>query len=359
MKKLFISICVAAALCGCKASVLEKEGWSDDVYASLSEVIRSSGKGDYAIFDCDNTTVINDVSHVLMVWQIENLEFRDAPEHLFLDGVDDISVVLNDRGETAEELGTVLRDEYRSLKSMLSDGVPLEKIHECAAYLDFRARFMALYKSIGRKCDTGTLLLWMPALMAGFTTSEASEIVDKETREWIAEGRTWDEEWVSPDSLYSGTAHKGLVLTSRMRNLYKALERRKIDAYVCSASLEMFVKVLLCDPEIGLGLPEERIYGIRLLEKDRKIIGEYDPDYPQPYREGKVLCINKFISPHYGGRGPVLVAGDSSGDVPMLTGWSDTRASLIMDRGLSGDIGVLSARATLEGNSGRYLSQPK
>ena len=132
-----------------------------------------------------------------------------------------------------------------------------------------------------------------------------------------------------------------------------------IDTYICSASLELIVETLACDSVRGLALSPERVYGLRFVDSPR-IVAKYDSEYKQPIKEGKVECINTYIAPQYGDRGPVLVGGDSNGDVPMLTSFDDTRASLIIDvkRNPESSIGQLAAKAKSEDNEGRYLLQP-
>ena len=75
---------------------------------------------------------------------------------------------------------------------------------------------------------------------------------------------------------------------------------------------------------------------------------------------GKVDCIKACIAPRYGGRGPVLVGGDSNGDVPMLTAFDDMQRGLIIDVGRSPEtpIGKLATEARQAQNKGRYLLQP-
>lgn len=62
----------------------------------------------------------------------------------------------------------------------------------------------------------------------------------------------------------------------------------------------------------------------------------------------------------HGNADPVLVAGDSNGDVPMLTSFSGTVHSLIIDVGRrpESQIGRLAAQAREQGNKGRYMLQP-
>ena len=78
---------------------------------------------------------------------------------------------------------------------------------------------------------------------------------------------------------------------------------------------------------------------------------------PEPYMEGKVQCIEQFMAPSHCSDGPVLVAGDSNGDVAMLTAFRGTRCSLVMDCGRDGKIAELAARARSAHNHGRFVVQ--
>ena len=50
--------------------------------------------------------------------------------------------------------------------------------------------------------------------------------------------------------------------------------------------------------------------------------------YKQPIKEGKVDCIQAYMAPAYGNAVPVLVAGDSNGDVAMLTAFPDMKCGI-------------------------------
>jgi hypothetical protein len=98
------------------------------------------------------------------------------------------------------------------------------------------------------------------------------------------------EQWLSPDGLWGGDVERGIWVSPEMKDLYKSLEAARIDAYVCSASLELIVEVLACDPVLGFGMPAERVFGLRFVPGET-IIPEFDPAYKQPNKEGKVDCI--------------------------------------------------------------------
>ena len=358
MKKLMIFVC-ALALFSCSRSVLEPAGWDPEVHQALNDVLKKAPKASpqpYAVFDCDNTSIIYDLEHTLVTYQIENLRFADAPAQHFTGGVADPSVRLDVFGCSAWEAGGVLADAYYRLKEMQNRGISLEEIHESDLYLDFRARFLVFNHALTSAVDYQTGCLWYPSLLSGMTVDEARELCRESIRHWIALGPREEEEWVSPDGKWREFAEKGLAVPENMKNLYKALQKQGIDTYICSASMEMIVEELACDPEIGFGLDKDHVFGMRLTGGER-IIPACLEGYPQPCKTGKVVNIKTFMAPEHGGTGPVLVAGDSDGDVAMLTEWPETLCSLIIDCGRKGEIAALADKARRAGNKGRYVVQ--
>lgn len=341
MKKILVCLLAALTLLSCKPA-LERGAWNDDTYQALTAVIsESENQGNYAVFDCDYTTIIHDVTHAMIIYQIENLRFSLAPEHHFLDGLGEVDFPLEGLGMTAREMGRTLAAEYASLKQEWNDSL----------YRDFRARLLAFDSAVHDNYDYRTLCLWEPSLAVGFTQEELNEIARECLTQAFAQDSLRAEQWVSPDGRFCGTAHKGLAISPEMKNLYACLTRSGITPYVCSASPEWLVKKLCCDKQWGLGLPEEQVFGLRLIEKEDGS-WDYEADYTQPFKAGKVACINRYIAPLYGNRSPVLIAGDSEGDVEMLTAYPDLKMGLIIDWGRSGAIRELADR-----HDGKYFSQ--
>lgn len=311
---------------------LKRGLWGDDTYSVLSSLIANpDNKGGYAVFDCDNTTVMNDISHSMMVYQIENLRFSLAPEHNFIDGLENVDFVLPSLGITAREMGTVLSSEYATLKKEKNDSL----------FLDFRARMLAFFDAIGDNYSYGEQCLWEPSLTAGFSKEELLALGRESLDFSLSQGNAWKETWVSPDGRFSGSAPKGLVLTEEIKDLYSCLSASEITPYVCSASVEWLVELLCCNPKYGLGLPADHVFGLRFVENADGSLS-YDTSYTQPFQEGKVACINKHIAPNHSDRQPALVAGDSNGDVPMLTSYPDMQVGLLISPGHRGKINELA-----------------
>ncbi|MBQ5972231.1 MAG: haloacid dehalogenase-like hydrolase [Prevotella sp.] len=337
-----------------------KKDWDKDVYKSLNAlIVDHAGKNDYAVFDFDKTTIVHDVSNALLVYQVENLKFADAPSHSFLDGIDDKDAILKGAEISSREMGDTLKAEYNRMKARLSNGESLDSIRVSDDYLDFRARFISFMDALGKTFPEEVWYAWMPGLLTGMTTEEAKDLISEAIDDQLGEDKLAVEEWTSPDGRWGGPVEKGIFLPEEMKDLYAALNDNGIDTYICSASLELIVETLACDSVRGLALSPERVYGLRFVDSPR-IVAKYDSEYKQPIKEGKVECIKTYIAPQYGDRGPVLVGGDSNGDVPMLTSFDDTRASLIIDvkRNPESSIGQLAAKAKSEDNEGRYLLQP-
>ena len=64
------------------AKTLMEGNWAPATRARIQAVIdANAGSGRYVVFDFDNTSAIFDVEEALLAYQIENLEFKIAPEY--------------------------------------------------------------------------------------------------------------------------------------------------------------------------------------------------------------------------------------------------------------------------------------
>ncbi len=337
---------------------LEEGSWDPQVREALNTLMKDSRDGAYAVFDFDKTSIVHDVSQALWVYQIEQLRYADAPAHAFLDGIPDPAREMAP-GLSFADMGRQLQQEYASLKALQQAGVSLEQIHGSETYLDFRARMFSMLLGMDEVFGEAVSYLWMPGLLAGYTEQEAREVVHDAVTAQLGREQLAVEQWRSPDGRWGGAVERGIYFSPEMKDLYRCLAAHGIDAYVCSASLELIVEVLACDPELGAGLPASQVYGLRFVPGDT-LKAVFDSTYVPTIGPGKVHCITELIAPRYGHRAPVLVGGDSNGDVPMLSAFPETRHGLIIDVGRRADspIGQLAGEARETGNQGRYLLQP-
>ncbi|MBP5560072.1 MAG: hypothetical protein J6X71_09965, partial [Bacteroidales bacterium] len=105
-----ILLCVAAMflLAACNAP-MPRGNWSEAPYKALcalmkeckAEAAEAGSNVNYAIFDYDNTTVLQDVEQTFTLWQLENLRFNFTPDELwgiFAPCIPDLDTVLVDAG---------------------------------------------------------------------------------------------------------------------------------------------------------------------------------------------------------------------------------------------------------------------
>ena len=362
MKRLFLLLGLALTLafpsCDNKPQELAQGNWDPQIHSNLNNLMASyRNTGAYAVFDFDKTSIVHDVSQALWVYQIEHLRFSEAPAHAFLDGIPDVTRPLGDI--TFAEMGKTLQEEYSQMAALKAEGKTLEQIHETDTYKDFRARMAFLLAEMDEVFRHEVSYLWMPGLLAGFTEADARQVVREALADQLGEDKLEVQEWTSPDGRWSAPVERGIWLSPEMKDLYRCLTSQGITPYVCSASLKLIVEELACDPKLGLGLPPEQVFGLRFVP-GATLAARFDPSIPQPIKQGKVTCILTQIAPRHGNREPVLVGGDSNGDVPMLTAFGETVYALIIDVGRSPEskIGQLARQAREMDNKGRFLLQP-
>lgn len=363
MRKLFLSALLAVFTQACqpghRPAELAPGCWDPQVRSALNSLMAADTvSGAYAVFDFDKTTIVHDVSQALWVYQVEHLRYADATENAFLDGIPDTSREVVP-GVTFADMGSMLEAEYERMVHMLGAGMTWEEVYASDEYLDFRARMATLLSRMDDVFGHEVSYLWMPGLLAGFTEEEAHEVVREALKDQLGKDKLAVEQWTSPDGRWDEAVERGIYLSPEMKDLYKCLQTSGITPYVCSASLELIVEVLACDPQLGLGIPADQVFGLRFVPGE-KLQAQYDPSYVQTIRDGKISCIQTYMAPQHGDKDPILVGGDSNGDVPMLTGFAGMQHGLIIDvgRSPSSKIGQLAAKARGEGNTGRYLLQP-
>lgn len=319
----------------CQIPLLPRDAWTDEVYEALVKTISEAPEDSYAVFDFDNTTIINDISMTLMVYMVENLRFvfpKEEAFKYFTAFLPDIDCQLKGVGKSARELALTMSKDYAFLQDALKEkqspnstqcskqgqqSPSLRQLQSTEQWKSLRDNLLLLNEGIENTFDYDTWCQWMPALFSGMSYAELAAITKESVDYWMSRSE--------------------LVLPQESLHLIQALRCKGIDVYICSASLEAIVEAMACDPKYGLNFPEEKVFGIRLKDKET-VGGAFDEDYQQTYLEGKVACINRFMRPEHGGKDPILVAGDSGGDLAMLTAFPKA-LSLVYDCKRGGSIG--------------------
>ena len=386
------------------ARVLQKNNWAPATYEALHKLITENGimspaysaaDKPYAVFDCDNTTVINDIEEALLIYQLENLRFKIAPEQMaevLETGIPDIEQPFEDSYKNsegsalnvkilAEDCASDYEYLYKNYTGFGAGGtVSLDEIKQTDEYQDFKAKVRFLYAAVNDTFDASVGYPWVTYLFTGMTSAEVQALATESHDYWLSYGEFKKETWTSPESLpgkagvVSVSYKTGLAFPEEMKDLYNTLMENGIDVYVCSASFYDVVYAAVTNPKYGYNVKSGNVYAMRLkTDGQGRYINEYDDNYFQTQGKGKAHTVNAFIRGMYKNRGPILVAGDSAGDFNMITEYPDMQLGLIVNRVRSDSfmsiskeaaesIGAEDAKYVLQGrdeNSGMFRASEK
>lgn len=366
------------------AAILKKGNWAPNTHKALENMILEFGNKSekydeknkpYAVFDFDNTSVINDVQEALLVYQSENLLFKFKPEEAMAvleTGIPDVNKVFDEEYNKltvkllAEDISSDYAFLYKEYKGFNAGGVKtLEEIKLTPEYKDFVAKLRYLYDAVNDTFDASVGYPWVTYLFTGMTPDEVYNLAKDSHKFWSTNPEFKKVKLESPKELpgkageISVSYKTGIRITDELTDLYHALMDNGIDVYVCSASFIDVIKAIASDKDFGFNVPAENVYAMRLKIKDGVYINEYDNEYFQTQGEGKTKTIEKFITPKYNGRGPIFVAGDSQGDYNMMVDFKDMRLGLLFNRYRKDDTKKLAQEAvkTLGQESAKYVLQ--
>jgi phosphoserine phosphatase len=294
---------------------LDRAGWTDTVYQKLTETIAASaGQNKIVVFDFDNTTLARDIGEAVLAnaQQSRALDGKTLPSTLFPsfststgkqvsvgDGIFDYYEAVMDSGGDA--------DPFREFSSLPMPGSAFQG----RTIADFLAQTAAVY-------DNG---------------SGAGDLASGKQSSILSTGRPF--------------------IYPQMADLYGNLRRNGYDVWIVSAGISWAVRWMVqnaLNPAIvdkygaEAALPLDRVVAVSMLIKDRntgQLVSDYQLTHRDPdpayinlepvrmsqleitalpggltsWRGGKVGAIADVIS-----RGELfMVAGDSMGDVEMLT----------------------------------------
>jgi phosphoserine phosphatase len=380
-----LALFVLANVCTAFAAgqILTPGKWAPNTYKSMQKLIDDNGKyavgynknnKPYAMFDWDNTCIMNDTEEALYMYQIENLIFKLTPEEmgeLVRKNVPDGPFVKDYNNAAGEPVTidavatdivdsyTFLYDNYVGLKGKMS----LAEIKKTDQYLDFRAKMWYVYDAIGETHGTKVSYTWVLFFFKNMTTAEVTALAEKSNDYALGQAIKKDK-WVSPASLpgkagvVGASRTTGLRLTEEIIDLMNTLRANGIDIYVCTASLEDVVAVFATNPKYGYNVARENIIGMRLNKVNDVYQDTYKDRWIQTAEHGKTIAITAVVASKRG-FGPILVAGDSSGDYNMMTEFPDVKRVLLVNRLKGGKFGKLckEAAATIGKPDAKYLLQ--
>lgn len=283
-RALIISSFLVMASVSLAAAASELKTWPSDVKVKLEKVIKeNANKGNYAVFDMDNTSYRYDLEESLLPFM--------------------------------EIKGVLTRDTLDpSLKLIPFKDTP-----------DFKEGLVSYYY---RLCEIDDLVCypWVAQVFSGFTLEELKGYVD----ELMAYGKPIPIRYYEGDVVKEGTVNPPELFRG-MQELYNVLMENGIEVYVMTAASEELVRMVASDPKYGYNVKPENVIGVNLLLKNRETgelttsrlqikKGTYDQAKnlkleltpylmnPMTWYEGKLGSIVGWIDQW---KMPVLVGGDT------------------------------------------------
>lgn len=272
---------------------VELKYWPKEEAAKLEKFIEEHAhKGEYAVFDADNT-----------IW------YRDLEESLL----------------------PYLENQGLLTRRTIDPSLKVIPFHQDDTLVSYAYKLYDIDHKVGYP--------WIAQVFSGFTLAQLKTFVDelfaldgvKVPCKYWEDGKLVNYEVETP-RIYPG-----------QRELINALQENGIEVFVVTAALEELVRMVVSDPKYGINVKPENVIGVSCLLKDRKTNdvttarlqiekGHFFDDVyskeahyakeltpylwsPNTMYVGKLAAIKDYIHPL---KQPILVSGDSPNDHWML-----------------------------------------
>lgn len=325
----------------------------------------------YAVFDWDNTSIVNDTEEALLLYQIETFAFR-IPSSKFLEVIlrnlpsSTASAIPNERDAlpTLHSFAKDVADDYAALSQRFLQQAPsLDTLQALPRFHSFRAKLLFLYSAIDETLGPNIAYPWIINLLSGHTLESVAKLAEASNDSALGDA-LGVAVFRSPEDAPGAAGpvkvehRRGIRICSEIASTMHTLRASGFDVYVASASLEPVVAVFASLPKYGYDVPRENVFGLRMEEDNGTLLPRYRQNWPLVWGPGKVQLIREQMVAKKG-HGPALVFGDSDGDFEMLSQFRDTAAGVIVNRLKGGKIGSLCRKAVAQsGNSdARFLLQ--
>ncbi|WP_431207231.1 haloacid dehalogenase-like hydrolase [Burkholderia cepacia] len=275
---------LAASLCMSFAHAADLSHWPADSAKALNAMIAAHAhRGDYAVFDADNTTYRYDLEESLLPY--------------------------------LENRGVLTRDT-------LDPSLKLIPFKDSA---DYKESLTSYYY---RLCEIDDLVCypWIAQAFAGQSLADLKRHVDA----MLADGKPIPIRYWQGDKVADGTVNPPRFFRG-MQELYNALRENGIEVYVMTAAHEELARLVLSDPKYGYNVKPQNVIGVTTLLRNPATgalttsrlqikAGKYDEAAnrglvitpflmnPMTWYEGKLGSIVGWIDQW---KKPVLVAGDT------------------------------------------------
>lgn len=232
---------------------------------AIDGVLSSAHNAPFAVFDFDNTCIVNDVAEATLAYLCEHDLLKDR-------------TLLGERDDSGGYHERVFRTYHKFVK----DG-----------------RLKAAY------------ILCM-RMFSGYSPGEA----EAATLTTI----TGEGNLIGSKMLYGVRIKRGLAVRRNVLALMDTLRTKGVGIWIVSASPESAVRATMT--HFGI---DARLIGARGIVRNGIFTSALEE--PLPMFEGKVACVRKYVTSEHA---PLLAAGDSKSDLPML---ETAEIKVVVDRG--------------------------
>ncbi|MCA1323957.1 HAD family hydrolase [Herbaspirillum sp. alder98] len=356
---------------------LDRAKWAQRNHDMVVQMIAAHGIGapgyraskrPYAVFDWDNTCIMNDCEEALLMHQINTLSFKLSPAEFSAIIRQNVppgpfSRDFKNAAGNPVELDAICADldaDYAFLHANfkgLGGSRPLEEIVGTVEFQDFRAKLYYLYEAVNDTHGVNVGYPWVIYFFANMSVAEVSALAEASNDAALGAGLA-KVKYTSPADrpgragVVSVSHFHGIRLCTEIGGMMDTLRNHGFDIYVCTASLEDVVAVFATHPKYGYNVSRANVIGLRLERSGELFRNAYLKDWPLTWGPGKTVAIKQDLVASKG-YGPLFVAGDSDGDYDMLRDFADTQFGLIVNRMKNGKIGELSKLASEQGTSAR------
>lgn len=318
----------------------EEWNWYPANLARIREVFAaSSGSGDFAVFDFDNTCIFGDVGQAIFRRQLLDLDYRISPADFaaLLPVAPSVQVA----GRPLAAITEALCASYARLWPLIAEGKS-EQARQSKDYPFFTCLLLWFVQQARQNSHFGPLFVlpFMAKLLAGYAAADLRQTTVTMLREVMAEPlaeRALEVSAPEPVGSIRASYSTGLRAHEEMKALMTEARQRGIAICVISATAECLIREAV--RVLGFPVEEKHIFGIRIgLDGQGNLNTRDEADYPVTFRQGKTAVIRRFI-----GVTPLLVAGDADTDYDMLT-MPGVAARLLINRQQRGLISSLYQR---------------
>ncbi|MCI1012964.1 haloacid dehalogenase-like hydrolase [Herbaspirillum sp. C7C2] len=362
---------------------LDRAKWAMRNHDMVAQMIAEHGKlapgyqpnkRPYAVFDWDNTSIMNDCEEALLMYQINTLSFKLSPAEFaaitrqnvppgpFSKDFKNAAGQIVDLDSICADLDADYAFLHANYKGM-AGSKSLEEVTATTEFQDFRAKLYYLYEAVNDTHGVNVGYPWVIYFFANMSVAEVSALAEASNDAALGAALT-KVKYTSPADrpgkagVVSVSHFHGIRLCTEIATLMDSLRRNGIDVYVCTASLEDVVAVFATHPKYGYHVTRDNVIGLRLERNGQAFRNAYLKDWPLTWGPGKTVAIKQVLVAQKG-YGPLFVAGDSDGDYDMLRDFPETRFGLIVNRMKNGKIGELSKLAAdqISTDKPRFLLQ--